>query len=157
METHNPTQHNSQDEAYLNGLLVRISSLEKEQKLSRTQIQRLAEDKKRIKQMLHELVKERKDTELRHVQQENLNSSLLVEIQNKTLEEKQLRNKMEELQHQAEQEIQVLRKERDAALLLVEGRNTIDQPSFYQQYNQLIYIAILMFFIIFIISLWLLL
>lgn len=157
METHNPTQHNSQDEAYLNGLLVRISSLEKEQKLSRTQIQRLADDKKRIKQMLHDLVKERKDIELRHAQQDNVNSSLLIEIQNKTLEEKKLRHKMEELQRQAEREIQNLRKERDAALLLVEGQNHIESPSFYQQYNQLIYIVFLVFFIILLISLWLLL
>jgi uncharacterized membrane protein len=156
METNNPDQENSQDKAYLNGLLVRISGLEKEQKLSRDQIQRLAADKKRIKQMLHDLAKERNSIKDRHDQQENINSTLLVEIQNKALEEKKLRQQVEEIQRQAEEEMRKLREERDAALALIEGRTPVEQLTFYQRYNQLIFIMFLILLIIFSVSIWLL-
>jgi hypothetical protein len=148
-------QENSQDEVYLSRLLVRISGLENEQKLSRDQIQRLAADKKRIKQMLHDLAKERNSIKERHEQQENINSTLLVEIQNKALEEKKLRQQVEEIQHQADEEIKRLREERDAALALIEGRAPSEKMSFYQQYdNLLLIITILITAFIVAMSIW---
>ena len=149
-------QENSQDEVYLSRLLVRISGLENEQKLSREQIQRLAADKKRIKQMLHDLAKERNIIKERHEQQENINSTLLFEIQNKALEEKKLRQQVDEIQRQADEEIKRLREERDAALALVEGRSPAEKISFYQQHNSLIFIIILVCTIILSVSIWLL-
>ncbi|MEY3221046.1 MAG: hypothetical protein RIT27_2403 [Pseudomonadota bacterium] len=126
MEIDTPTneqlQENNYDETYLHGLLTRISGLEKEQKLSRTQIQRLAADKKRIKQMLHDLAKERNTIKNRHAQQETINADLIVEIQNKALEEKKLRQQLEEIQRKAEEEINKLREERDVALALIENK-----------------------------------
>ncbi len=154
MKTNNPSHENDQEEAYLNGLLVRISGLEKEQKLSREQIQHLAADKKRIKEMLHNLAKEKNNIKNRHEQQESMNASLIIEIQNKSLEEKKLRQQVEQIQKEAEEEIQRLRKERDAALALVEGRTTT--KTFYQQHNQLIFIAILIFILLLSVSIWLL-
>lgn len=154
METNNPPHENDQEEDYLNGLLVRISGLEKEQKLSREQIQHLADDKKRIKEMLHNLAKEKNNIKNRHEQQESMNASLIIEIQNKALEEKKLRQQVEQIQKQAEEEIQRLRKERDAALALIEGR--VAKQSFRQQYSQLIFITILMCIILLSVSIWLL-
>jgi len=154
METNSPDQENSYNEVYLNGLLVRISGLEKEQKLSREQIQRLVADKKHIKEMLHNLAKEKNNIKNRHEQQESMNASLIIEIQNKSLEEKKLRQQVEQIQKQAEEEIQRLRKERDAALALIEGRTA--KQSFYKQYSQLIFITILIFMILLSVSIWLL-
>jgi hypothetical protein len=154
METNNPPQENNQEEAYLNGLLVRISGLEKEQKLSREQIQHLAADKKRIKEMLHNLAKEKNNIKNRHEQQESMNASLIIEIQNKALAEKKLRQQVEHIQKQAEEEIKKLKEERDAALALIEGRMT--KQSFRQQYSQLIFMTILICMILLSISIWLL-
>jgi septal ring factor EnvC (AmiA/AmiB activator) len=154
METNNPSQVNDQEETYLNGLLVRISGLEKEQKLSRDQIQRLAADKKRIKEMLHNLAKEKNNIKNRHEQQESMNASLIIEIQNKSLEEKKLRQQVEHIQKQAEEEIERLKEERDAALALIERKNA--KQSFRQQYSQLIFVTILMCVILLSVSIWLL-
>jgi alanyl-tRNA synthetase len=154
METNSPDQENSHNEVYLNGLLVRISGLEKEQKLSREQIQRLAADKKHIKEMLHNLAKEKNNIKNRHEQQESMNASLIIEIQNKSLEEKKLRQQVEQIQKQAEEEIKCLKEERDAALALIEGRTT-KQP-FYQQYYELIFITVLICTLLFSVSIWLL-
>lgn len=159
MDTNTPIdeqlQENSQDEAYLNGLLGRISGLEKEQKLSRDQIQRLAADKKRIKQMLHDLAKERNNIKERNEQQQSINSTLLVEIQSKALEEKKLRQRVEEIQRQADEEIRKLREERDAALALIEGRSHLEKMSFYQQYSSsLLIITILITAFIITMSIW---
>lgn len=156
METNNPDHENAQYEDYLNGLLVRISRLEEEQKLSHDQIQRLAADKKRIKQMLEDFTKEYNNIKTRHAQQENINSTLLIEIQNRALEEKKLRKQVEEIQRQTQQEIQKLREERDAALALIEGRIPVEQPTFYHRYKQLISTVFLILLMILSISIWLL-
>jgi|WetSurMetagenome_2_1015567.scaffolds.fasta_scaffold293468_2 hypothetical protein len=164
MDTNNPlneqTEETVLDEVYLNGLLVRISKLEKEQKLSRAQIQRLTADKKRIKQRLHELTKERSliNKNKRHEQPDSSSATLLIEIQNKTIEERKLRKQLEKIQYQTEQEIKKLREERDAALTLIEGRQfTPPKLSFFQQYKQLIISVILITFLFLAVSAWLLL
>lgn len=146
-------QKNDQDEAYLNGLLVRISELEKEQKLSRTQIQRLATDKKRIKEMLHELAQERNNIKNRHEQQESVNSNLIVEIKNKALEERKLRQQMKQIQKQAEQEIKKLKEERDTALALIK-KQTVKIP-FYQQHKLILIITVIVVICLITINLWL--
>jgi len=151
METHIPTdeqlQENNYDETYLHGLLIRISGLEKEQKLSRTQIQRLAADKKRIKQMLHELAKERNAIKDRHEKQETISSDLIIEIQNKVLEEKKLRQQLEEIQRKADEEIQKLKEERDAALALI--KNKTKPNHFFQRHSTLIIVILIAVFIAF--------
>lgn len=157
METHIPIdeqlQENNYDETYLHGLLTRISGLEKEQKLSRTQIQRLAADKKRIKQMLHELAKERNAIKTRHEKQETINSDLIIEIQNKGLEEKKLRQQLEEVQRKADEEIQKLKEERDAVLALIE--NKTKSTNFFQRHRTLVVVILISIFIAFFI--WLIL